>query len=80
MDWSIDGLQKLIKLSAYAFAGWAISWILFFLLLPIMVSTFGKVKGTGINYALSWVSMVVVILVLELFYRKEKKDVYLELK
>ena len=80
MDWSYDGIQKLIKLSAYAFAGWAISWILFFLLLPIMVSSFGKVKGTGINYALSWVSMVVVIIVLELFYRKEKKDVYLELK
>ena len=80
MDWSYDGIQKLIKLSAYAFVGWAISWILFFLLLPIMVSSFGKVKGTGINYALSWVSMVVVIIVLELFYRKEKKDVYLELK
>ncbi len=80
MDWSYDGIQKLIKLSAFAFTGWAVSWILFFLLVPIMVSTFGKVKGTGINYALSWVSMVVVIIVLELFYRKEKKDVYLELK
>jgi hypothetical protein len=75
MDWSYDGIQKLIKLSAFAFTGWLISWILFFLLLPLMVATFGKAKGAAFNYGLSWVSMVVVILGLELFYRKKKEDI-----
>lgn len=72
MDWSYDGIQKLIKLSAFAFTGWALSWILFFVLLPLMVSLFGKAKGAAVNYGLSWVSMVVIIIVLELIYRKEK--------
>jgi hypothetical protein len=74
MDWSYEGIQKLIKLSAFAFTGWALSWILFFVLLPLMVSLFGKAKGAAVNYGLSWVSMVVIIIVLELIYRKEKNN------
>jgi hypothetical protein len=71
MDWSINGIQKLIKISAFAFTGWAVSWILFFLLLPFMVSFFGKTTGVAVNYALSWVLMVVIIIGLELFYGKK---------
>ncbi len=78
MDLSIDGIQKLIKLSAFAFTGWAVSWILFFVLLPLMVNVFGKVRGAALNYGLSWVSMVVVIIGLEYFYQKEKQDIDLE--
>lgn len=72
MDWSLDGLQALIKYSTYAFAGWLGSWIIFFLLLPFMMAVFGKVRGTAINYGLTWVVMVAIILGLEFGLKKDE--------
>jgi len=57
--------HNLVEYSEYAFTGWALSWILFFIMLPIMIHFFGKVKGAVINYGFSWISMVIIILGLE---------------
>ena len=57
--------HNLIEYSEYAFTGWAISWILFFIMLPFMIHFFGKVKGAVVNYGFSWISMVIIILGLE---------------
>ncbi len=72
MDWSLDGLQALIKYSTYAFAGWLGSWIIFFLLVPFMTAAFGKVRGTAINYGLTWVVMVAIVLGLEFGLKKDE--------
>ena len=56
---------KLIEYSEYAFTGWFLSWILFFVMFPFMIRLFGKVKGAVINYGFSWISMVIIILGLE---------------
>jgi hypothetical protein len=56
--------DKIIKYSTYAFAGWFLSWVLFFIMLPFMIRYFGKVKGGFLNYAFSWVSMFLIIIVL----------------
>ncbi len=55
----------LITRSVYAFTGWFLSWVLFFIMLPFMLSYFGKVKGVSLNYGFSWVSMIAIILALE---------------
>ena len=57
--------HNLVEYSEYAFTGWALSWILFFIMLPIMIHFFGKVKGAVINYGFSWISMVIIILGIE---------------
>lgn len=57
--------HNLIEYSEYAFAGWVLSWILFFIMLPFMIHFFGKIKGALFNYGFSWISMVLIILVLE---------------
>jgi hypothetical protein len=57
--------HNLIEYSEYAFTGWAISWILFFIMLPFMIHFFGKIKGAVVNYGFSWISMVIIILGLE---------------
>ena len=57
--------DMIIKRSVYAFTGWFLSWVLFFIMLPFMVSYFGKVKGVSLNYGFSWISMVAIILALE---------------
>ena len=58
--------DTIIKYSTYAFAGWFLSWVLFFIMLPGMINYFGKVKGTFLNYAFSWISMFVIIIVLSI--------------
>ena len=72
MTLDINGLyekyETIIKYSTYAFAGWGLSWILFFIMLPGMIRYFGKVKGTFLNYAFSWVSMFVIIISLSLAF------------
>jgi uncharacterized membrane protein len=78
MDWSINGLQQLLKYSTYAFIAWVSSWILFFLLLPLMITIFGKVKGAAVNYGISWASMVFIIIGLELYNKKEDYDTYID--
>ncbi len=56
--------ETVIKYSTYAFTGWFLSWVLFFIMLPGMISYFGKVKGAFLNYIFSWISMVVIIIIL----------------
>jgi hypothetical protein len=56
--------EKIIKYSTYAFSGWFLSWVLFFIMLPSMISYFGKVKGAFLNYAFSWISMILFIIIL----------------
>ena len=59
--------ERIIKYSTYAFAGWFLSWVLFFIMLPLMINSFGKVKGALMNYAFSWISMIVIIIILSMF-------------
>ena len=56
---------NIVKYSEYAFTGWFLSWILFFIMLPLMIHLFGKVKGAVVNYGFSWISVVIIILGLE---------------
>ena len=57
--------DNLIKYSVYAFTGWFLSWVLFFIMLPFMIRYYGKIKGASYNYGFSWFSMVAIILGLE---------------
>lgn len=57
--------ETIIKYSSFAFAGWFLSWVLFFIMFPGMISIFGKVKGAFLNYAFSWISMFVIIVIFE---------------
>ena len=56
--------ETIIKYSTYAFAGWVLSWGLFFIILPLMIRYFGKVKGTLFNYVFSWISLFIIINIL----------------
>lgn len=56
--------DTIIKYSTYAFAGWFLSWVLFFIMLPGMIRYFGNAKGAFLNYAFSWISMFVIIIIL----------------
>jgi hypothetical protein len=56
--------ERIITYSTYAFTGWFLSWVLFFIMLPGMINYFGKVKGAFLNYAFSWISMIVIIITL----------------
>lgn len=56
--------ESIIKYSTYAFAGWVLSWVLFLIMLPVMINYFGKVKGAFLNYAFSWISMFIIIIIL----------------
>ena len=58
--------ESIIKYSTYAFAGWVLSWILFFIMLPLMIRYFGKVKCAFLNYVFSWISMFVIIVILSI--------------
>jgi len=59
-----DKYDTIIKYSTYAFAGWVLSWCLFFIMLPLMIRYFGKVKGSLLNYMFSWISMFIIIIIL----------------
>ena len=58
--------EAIVKYSVYAFAGWFLSWVLFFIMLPGMIDYFGKVKGTFLNYIFSWISLFIIIIVLSI--------------
>ena len=64
--------DEIIKYSAYAFTGWFLSWVLFFIMLPFMVRYYGKIRGASLNYGFSWFSMVAIILGLEFSLRRWK--------
>lgn len=57
--------DEIVRLSAYAFTGWFLSWVLFFIMLPFMVRSYGKIRGASLNYGFSWFSMIAIILGLE---------------
>ena len=61
--------QTIIKYSTFAFSGWVLSWVLFFIMLPLMIHYFGKVTGTLLNYAFSWISMFMIIIILTILYK-----------
>ena len=61
--------EKIIKYSTYALTGWFLSWVLFFIMLPLMINSFGKVKGALMNYAFSWISMILFIIILTIVLR-----------
>jgi len=66
--------ETIIKYSTYSFAGWFLSWVLFFIMLPGMIDYFGKIKGSFFNYAFSWISMFVIILILSMLDLMRKKE------
>jgi uncharacterized protein with PQ loop repeat len=57
--------DEIVRFSTYAFTGWFLSWILFFIMLPFMVRYYGKIRGASFNYGFSWFSMIAIILGLE---------------
>ena len=57
--------DEIIRFSAYAFTGWFLSWVLFFIMIPLMMRIYGKIHGASLNYAFSWFSMIAIILGLE---------------
>jgi hypothetical protein len=58
--------KTIVTHSAYAFIGWFLSWVLFFIMSPFMMSYYGKLKGLSLNYAFSWVSMIGIIITFEI--------------
>lgn len=66
--------DTIIKYSVFAFTGWLLSWILFFIMLPFMIRYYGKVKGSAFNYGFSWFSMFAIIISLEIGTRWWKGD------
>ena len=66
--------ETIIKYSTYSFAGWFLSWVLFFIMLPGMIDYFGKIKGSFFNYAFSWISMFAIIIILSIFDIIRKKE------
>jgi hypothetical protein len=68
-----DKYDKIIKYSTYAFAGWVLSWGLFFIMLPLMIRYFGKVKGSLLNYIFSWISMFIIIIILTIVSKRYNK-------
>jgi len=70
--WTMDSLREfyqkydeIVRLSAYAFTGWFLSWVLFFVMLPFMARSYGKIRGASLNYGFSWFSMIAIIIGLE---------------
>jgi hypothetical protein len=47
---------------------YVISWIYFFITLPLFVEMFGKAKATPINYGLSWIIWFVAFQILNKLY------------
>ena len=71
----VTNYRYIIQFSAYTFTGWLSSWILFFMMVPFMVKYFGKVQGISINYALSWITMILIIIGLELWIGGKNSEV-----
>ncbi len=56
---SVQQIDFIRDLTIGVSGGYILSWVIFFILLPVFITIFGKVKGTAINYALSWVVWIV---------------------
>ncbi len=55
---------ELKEFTGNAITSYIIAWIYFFISLPIAQHIFGKVKGTIINYGISWLIWVLVVNIL----------------
>jgi hypothetical protein len=60
INWSKIGLGIIL--------GYGISWIYFFLSLPIFIKLLGKINGTIINYGLSWLIWILVTYIIHSKY------------
>jgi hypothetical protein len=65
--------ESIVKYSTYAFAGWVLSWVLFFIMLPLMIRCFGKVKGAFLNYVFSWISLFIITIILSILLKDKIK-------
>ena len=65
-------MESFLKLSTYAIISYIISWLYFLITLPLFIAFFGKVKGSAINYGISWILMIVVVYILQRFGEKLK--------
>ena len=61
----ITDLKRVVELSAYAAVGWTVSWIIFFIMLPIVAHFIGKARAFTLCYVLTWPMMIAIILGLE---------------
>jgi len=66
MGWDIKEIATNVGVSYF------VSWIFFFLMLPLFVTIFGKVNGTVIAYGISWVFMLGVVWIIEKYNFVEK--------
>ena len=55
------------ELTISVILGYAISWVYFFLTLPIMMKIFGKINGAIINYGVSWIVWIVTSYVIKVY-------------
>lgn len=56
-----DAQDFIAKLSLMTVIAYIIAWGVFLLVLPGMVSLFGKISGTALTYAISWGTMLILI-------------------
>ena len=66
MSWSIYEIATNVGISYF------IAWAFFFVTLPLFVSIFGKVKGSVVAYAVSWLFMLGLIWFIENYDLFEK--------
>ena len=71
MEWSIDGIRRILEISTYALVGWILSWVIFVIIHPFITGIFGKAQGTGINYGLTWIFGPLITLGLAFSLKKE---------
>lgn len=64
-----------IQLSTFAIVSYIISWLYFFSTLPFFITVFGKVKGSAINYGISWLVMILVVYFMQKLKAQDKKTV-----
>ena len=50
-----------LNLSKTVLFGYLVSWLYFFITLPFFTAFLGKIKGSFINYLISWGIMIVVV-------------------
>ncbi len=63
-------MDTLKTLTTTLVIGYFIGWIYFFATLSFFQNIFGKVKGAGINYGISWLVWFVVSAVLTLIEKR----------
>lgn len=58
------------SLTINALIGYVISWLYFFMALPVFQTLFGKTRGTAVNYGVSWIVWIVATHALTIVYSK----------